>query len=619
MGRSLRASLVMTTVGLLAGCSHAAAPSVASGPAEMPVVTGYRELTADQQVLHAVSRLTFGAKPGEIDRVRAMGVDRWIDQQLHPERIPDAATESFFASYETYHATAAELERKYPRPQTVLAQLGKQGDRQNYSAADSARLRQLQQAQRRMVTELQSGRVARALVSDRELQEVMTDFWLNHFSVYMQKAPPEHYLIAHYENEVIRPNALGKFRTLLGAVAKSPAMLFYLDNWQSQVDSNRPRLNAQGRYMPSFTPQQAQRLLAQRQRAGQPMPPGVNPGNVQQLVAAQRKRGLNENYGRELLELHTLGVDGGYTQADVIAAAQALTGWTLQAPPAGDFVFRPQVHDAGEKVFLGHKFPAGRGIEEGEEVLDIVARHPATARYIATKLVRRFVSDTPPGALVDRAAATFTATDGDIREVMRTIVTSPEFFARATYRAKVKSPFEVIVSALRALGASPDSTPRTAAMVALLGQPIYGHMAPNGWPETGDQWMNTGAILNRINFGIAVAANRLPGASVMAWPGADALRNAPLDQQVEGVVHAFLGGDVSRETRAILTSGENPMARLATNEPMPAMTPPPPPMPGDGPPDPATAAQRLLMRLPPLKGLPQIVGLAIGSPEFQRR
>lgn len=587
MVRSARRSYAILLAALaLGGCSGRTAPSLESAPMGAPSVPSFRELTADQQVAQVLSRLTFGARPGEVERVRALGVDRWIDEQLHPERIADGAAETFVASVELYRSSPAELEDRYPRPQTVRNQLGKSGDQANYSAADSVKLRALAQAQRRMVTELQGGRVTRALLSERELQEVMTDFWLNHFNIYLQKGPPEHYLLAQYENDVIRPNALGKFRTLLGAVARSPAMLFYLDNWQSQVDSNRPRLNARGQLMPSFTPQQAQRLLEQRRRAGQPMPPGVTPENVQRIVAAQRRRGLNENYGRELLELHTLGVDGGYTQADVIAAARALTGWTIDRPPTGGFVFRPQLHDAGEKVLLGHRLAAGRGLEDGDEVLDIVARHPSTARFIATKLARRFVSDTPSTALIDRAAATFTRTDGNIREVVRTIVTSPEFFSRAAYRAKVKTPFEVVVSALRALDAKPDTTPRTAALIALLGEPIYGHQAPNGWPETGDQWMNTGAILNRINFGLAVAANRVPGASATAWPGADALRNAPLDQQVDGVVHAFLGGDVSRETRAVLTSGENPLARSA----------------GQG-----------------LKGLPQIVGLAIGSPEFQRR
>jgi uncharacterized protein (DUF1800 family) len=281
-------------------------------------------------------------------------------------------------------------------------------------------------------------------------------------------------------------------------------------------------------------------------------------------------------------------VDGGYTQRDVIEVARALTGWSVRGPAqGGGFVFRAEVHDAGEKTVLGRRLPAGRGVQDGEDVLDIVARHPSTARFIATKLARRFVSDTPPAALVERAAATFARTDGDIRETVRTIVTSPEFFSQAAYRAKVKSPFELVVSAARALGAEADTTPRTAQLVARLGQPIFGHQDPNGWPETGAPWMNAGAILNRINFGLSVAANRLPGARLGTWPVAQRLRGAPREQQVDGVVAALLGGTVSPDTRAVLVSGENPL------------------LPAD---------QR-----PTLGAFAQIVGLALGAPEFQRR
>ena len=266
---------------------------------------------------------------------------------------------------------------------------------------------------------------------------------------------------------MIRPRALGKFRDLLGAVAKSPAMLFYLDQCQSTVDS-------------MHTPLARRSACVARARAA---------CSARQPATAQR-RGLNENYARELLELHTLGVDGGYTQHDVIEVARALTGWTMNPRQGGEFIFRPEIHDADAKTVLGHRLAAGRGIEDGEEVLDILARSPATARFIARKLAIRFVSDDPPPALVDRAARTFLATDGDIREMVRTIVTSPEFFSRSAYRAKVKSPFELVASALRVARRAPDTTPRTAQIVAFLGEPIFGHQAPNGWPETGDAWMN---------------------------------------------------------------------------------------------------------------------------------
>jgi uncharacterized protein (DUF1800 family) len=550
-----------------------------------------------------------------------MGVDRWIDQQLHPERINDARSDQYFAALESYNTSPEELQRKYPVPNQLLQRLGAKGDRSKLTPAETAELRDATEGVRRVTTEAQSGRIDRALLSERQLQEVMTDFWLNHFSVYIQKGPPERYQLAQYESRVIRPNSLGKFRTLLEAVAKSPAMLFYLDNWESQADSNRPRLAADGRggRGGAFPGRNARGGLLSPQ---------------QQQALARRRGGLNENYGRELMELHTLGVDGGYTQQDVINVARALTGWTMPRPQVGGggFQFNPAMHDAGEKIVLGHKLAAGRGIEDGEDVLDIVAHHPSTAKYIAFKLARRFVSDTPPAELVARAAETFRRTDGDIRAVVRTIVTSPEFFSRAAYRSKVKSPFEVVLSALRALGAQPDGTLRTAQTVATLGEPIYGHQSPNGWPETGDQWMNTGAILNRINFGVAIAAGRIPGVSPTNWKGAETLQSAPIEQQVDGVVGALLGGGVSPDTRAILITGKNPFlsssaALDSTPEPAKPKEPADPdeammmlPEPGLPPQLRGPARDRAFGRLqPPTRGLALIVGLAIGSPEFQRR
>jgi uncharacterized protein (DUF1800 family) len=610
-------------VATVAACGGSGATKVSSGTTPMfgaaptaepaGLSVGPREQDATQQVNHVLSRLTFGAKPGDVAMMREIGVDRWIDRQLHPERITDAATEQYLNGFESQTLSAAELETKYPRPKKALARLGvSRGERSSLARDDSLKLVAQRQGLRRVAGEMQSTRVARAVLSERQLQEVMTDFWLNHFNVYIQKGGPERYLLTSYENTAIRPNVLGTFRSLLGAVAHDPAMLFYLDNWQSQADSSRPRL----------VEQNVGRARAQAQARR------LQPAQVQELQAgARRKGGLNENYGRELLELHTLGVDGGYTQADVIGAARILTGWTMKQPQkGGGFQFVPAMHDAGEKTVLGHHFAAGHGQEEGEQLLDIVASHPATAHYIAFKLARRFVSDVPPTALVDRAAATFMRTHGDIRAVMKTIVTSPEFFSTAAYRSKVKSPFEVVVSALRALDAKPDPTPRTAQVVSMLGQPLWGHQAPNGWPETGDQWMNTGAILNRINFGMALASNRVPGVSAAAWSGAQALANLPLDQQVDGVVKALLGGEASPDTRGILMSGENPFLKSAAaldTTPGKITTPDPddPTMaPEMAPRNPrAPARDRAFGPLAPAKGLAQLVGLAIGSPEFQRR
>jgi hypothetical protein len=353
----------------------------------------------------------------------------------------------------------------------------------------------------------------------------------------------------------------------------------------------------------------------------------------QQQVQQKQRAGLNENYGRELMELHTLGVDGGYTQQDVINVARAFTGWTIK-PPAqgGGFIFRPQLHDAGEKVVLGHKLPAGRGMEDAEDVLDILAKSPATARFISYKLARRFVSDSPSTALVNHVAQVYLKTNGDIREVMRAIVTSPEFFSQQAFRSKVKSPFEVVVSALRAVNAAPDSTPRSAQVIAYLGQPIFGHQAPNGWPETGESWMNTGAILNRINFGMAAAAGRLPGVDIRQLPALDSVRAAPRDKQVDAVVAVILNGIVSPDTRAVLVSGEHPLLAGGAATGIQDMSPSDSAseMTGASMDDSRTPRQRKgggkaaalqgrgLGAVPALSGLQQIVGLALGSPEFQR-
>ena len=281
----------------------------------------------------------------------------------------------------------------------------------------------------------------------------------------------------------------------------------------------------------------------------------------------QAKRGLNENYARELMELHTLGVDGGYTQKDVQEVARALTGWTFNRQ-TGEFVFNPMIHDAGEKLILGQKFPAGRGEEEGEQVLDLVARAPATARFITTKLARHFVSRrSAEGARRSLLATSSRRPTATFARRCAASSRRPEFFSRAAYRAKVKTPFEVVASALRAVNAQPDTTPRTAQVVARLGQPIFGRQTPDGWPDRGDAWMNTGAILNRINFGLSLAAGQVAGRETHELAGSTTpVRSLPRAQQVDSVVKSMLGGQVSAETRQVLMSGENPMLANAHGE-----------------------------------------------------
>lgn len=588
-----------------------------------------RELLPDEQVQQVLNRLTFGPRPGDVERVRAMGVDRWIDQQLQPERIDDRATDQLISHYETLNektsdlvTTFREVQQARRREQMQLKQDGDTASKREArreAFANDPQLRDLARKAQRIVGDVQSAKLARAVASDRQLDEVMVDFWENHFSVYSGKGQTRLFL-ASYDRDVIRPYALGKFRDLLGAVAKSPAMLFFLDNWESSADSLHATLEP---------PRQAARRGAFVPRRAIARFPRPAPGTAPAAPPPRRARGLNENYARELMELHTLGVDGGYTQKDVIEVARALTGWSID-PRQGTFVFRPQMHDAGEKIVLGHKLPAGRGIEDGEQVLDILAREPATAHFITTKLVRHFVSDSTPPALVNRCAAVFTQTDGDIRETMRCIVTSPEFFSRSAYRAKVKTPFEVVASGLRAMNAQPDTTPRSAQLVARLGQPIFGRQTPDGWPDRGDAWMNTGAILNRINFGLALAAGRLPGASLNKWPYSATLRDASRPAQVDAVVTSILGGHVSQDTRSILLSGENPLLRtLPAADPSgaePMATPPDdemaPRRAGEGVGKkglPRPNAGSPLNRPVNLEGLAQVVGLALGSPEFQRR
>ena len=650
----------LVTLSLLSACvlgTHVvAAATERAGSAHWRASPPTREQDATQQVAHVISRLTFGARPGDAARVRSMGVDKWIEWQLQPARISDAATDQFLSRYETLAMSSADLYREFPPGALVRAAARRDSMRRSgqMTRTDTMALAQQVRQSNRFVAELTSSRVARAVLTERQLQEVMVDFWENHFTVFAGKGQTRYYLTS-YDRDVIRPNALGNFRTLLGAVAKSPAMLFYLDNAQSVADSghrtlasggNRGRATGNAGRAPGNRPGRPGIRLG-----GRPPARGAAPRQPAPVTAtpARRGRGLNENYARELMELHTLGVDGGYTQQDVIDVARALTGWGIRPPrqllelapdeqvrraanrlpdraDAGMFVFRPEVHDADTKVVLGHTLAAGRGIEDGEQVLDILARHPSTAKFIARKLAVRFVSDDPPQSIVDRAAATFTRTNGDIREVVRTIVTADEFFSRAAFRAKVKSPFEVVVSTLRALDAAPDATPRTAQLVARLGQPIFGHQAPNGWPET-SAWMNTGAILNRINFGMAAAANRVPGATLTRWPAYAELRDAPRERQVDGVVAALLGGQVSPQTRQILATGVHPMVASAavdsgtsmiavpdtTSDPDPTM------MPAEPRPRRQRPAAQGFGNIPELTGLVQVVGLALGSPEFQRR
>ena len=563
---------------LIAGC---AGPRPRLTLPVLPEASAPRELTADQQIRQALARLTFGARPHEAEHLTGGGqLDRWLQLQLTPLALRDPAGDSIDAAHGVLHMSAAELTAESP-PQDVFLRTRRRElglpDTAHYvmSGEDSARFKLMNDLGNRRVQEFLGAKVAREALSERQLLEIMTDFWENHFSVYVGKMPTR-FTLLEYDRDVIRPHALGRFRDLLDAVAKSPAMLYYLDNWQSRADSLHLTLNEERTLARVRNPIEAMRVREQARR---------------------RRAGLNENYGRELLELHTLGVDGGYTQQDVIAAARALTGWSIATPrEGGQFTFRPEWHDAEPKQFLGVTLSGGRGIEDGEEVLDILARHPSTARYLATKLVRRFVSDSPPASLIARAAAEIQRTDGDIRAVMALIVSSPEFYSRAAYGAKVKEPLALVVSTYRTLGGHPDTLGRTAQLAARLQQPLWGRLTPDGWPDDANTWMNTGAILQRIRFGIDVAGGRIPGIRVAE------IASASPEARVDSVISLVLHGEASTETRSILLTGVNPLAARDTT----------------------SASGSILMSTPnadrggPL-GYAALVGLAIGAPEFQRR
>jgi uncharacterized protein (DUF1800 family) len=541
----------------------------------------------DRTIVHVLSRLGFGPRPGDLARVRQEGLGRWIDRQLAPSSIPDTATEARLEGLTTLTLSSREIAKQYYEPLLEARRARKRdaaeskddpaspavavppvaaasaGDAQPDPQRRPEALPEAREA-RRVIGELTSQKLLRAVYSERQLQEVLTDFWFNHFNVFAGKGLTRVYL-TEYERDAIRPHVLGRFRDLLGATAKSPAMLFYLDNARSAD--------------PSF----AERAGHDMDRMADAMRRGTGPRGARNGMGARRARpidpemverakknvptGINENYARELMELHTLGVDGGYSQQDIVNVARAFTGWTIGRPrsaDAGDFRFNPRMHDTGEKIVLGQRIKTGGGVEDGERVLDILAAHPATAHFIALKLARRLVSDAPPPALVERAAATFQSTGGDLRAVVRTIVTAQEFFAPEAYRAKVKTPFEFVVSALRATGADITTPLPLARTLQQLGMPLYFCQPPTGYKDSAEAWVNTGALLNRMNFAVDLAANRLRGIRLdgQTTPG-----------DIDAAVRMLLADDASEATRATMARASEPG---------------------------------------------QVVALALGSPEFQR-
>jgi len=497
-----------------------------SGLVKAPVAyTQETQATDRDRAIHLLQRATYGPRPADIDAVLSDGISDWLDRQLHPERIDNAALETLLDGVPVASMSLNELAGQYP-PNQVLQSVRQLSQSNSLEESDQRRLRRElgEHSPRRILDGLATTRITNAVHSERQIEEMMTAFWYDHFNVFWGKDATR-LLVPGYERNAIRPHVFGKFEDMVLATAQHPAMLFYLDNFQSAApDSSlqaRERRDANARRMRRM-PAQARAQATQRMEEQQQRRP---------------RPGLNENYARELLELHTLGVDGGYTQADVIDVARILTGWTFgeqrsrmqmrqtQASyedgrlvlPDTDyeeayrFRFRPEFHDTGEKTVMGRVFEAGGGHEEGVELIRMLAHHPSTARHIATQLATRFVADKPPLALVDHLAEVFLATSGDLREMTRALFTSDEFYDPAVVGNRVKSPFLLVTSTLRMTYGRTANSRVLMETLRSLGEAPYLAEPPTGYEETSAQWASGGAMLTRMNFATSYVTGELRG------------------------------------------------------------------------------------------------------------
>lgn len=644
----------------------------------MPILTiagdsksSLKSLTEDQKIIHVLNRLGFGARPGDVAKVRAIGLQKYIDQQLNPVSIDDTAAENKVKDLEVFKMSTAEVFAKYPNPAALLRQL--EGGRR--AQADAAkpndekmpadqiatqdeqreRRQKLQELYReydlrpanQIVPQIAANRVLRAVYSERQLQEAMVDFWQNHFNVFSGKAAVRWY-IPSYERDVLRKNALGNFKDLVTGTAQHPAMLFFLDNFES-VAPNSQIAGGNNRLQRQLQNGQLNSRQRERMKQRQGLTDAELDQRLKQVQNAgqrQRERGLNENYARELMELHTLGVDGGYTQKDIVEVARAFTGWTIADPrgyrrsaaemikgtedrrlarlqraagvpddvESGEFYFNERTHDKNAKTVLGQKIDDG-GVKDGLKVIDMLVKHPSTAKFIARKLAVKFVSDNPSDALVKRVAEAFSKSSGDIKTTLRALFTDKEFFAPENYRAKIKTPFELAVSSVRAIGGDTNGGPAMLAMLNKLGEVPYGYQAPTGYPDTAEDWVNTGALLERLNFAIAISSNRIPGTRVDLKSFALKDKSKILDAAIAQI----LDGDVSASTRATLLK--------QVNQPLPDVKAAPdasdamdvPNMRAQG--EQGGRGNRQARLLAP-SGDPEVfkvVSLVLGTPEFQRQ
>lgn len=643
-----------------------------SANAQMMRKVKSNSLTEDQKILHVLNRLGFGASPGDVGKVNAIGINKYIEQQLNPNSINDSVADNKVKNFDLLKMSTEEIFAKYPNPGALLRMLGQNGgNNRNNQAMKDQMSEQDQQAERRerrqklvkiyqeynlrpanqIVRDLSASRVLRAVYSERQLEEQMVDFWTNHFNVYARKGAVRWYLPS-YDRDVIRKNALGNFKDLVIGTAQHPAMLFYLDNFQSvspdsnlnQNNRNQQRLQRQiqnGRLNPRVRQRLKDRGLTDEQidqRVEQIKQGGNN----------RNQRGINENYARELMELHTLGVDGGYTQKDIQEVARAFTGWTIfdargyrnaaasmindrenrqlnrivrqlgisPDTESGTFVFAERLHDTGVKTILGQKVDEG-GIKDGLKVIDILVSHPSTAKFIARKLAVKFVNDNPSEELVNRVAGAFQESKGDIKTTLRSLFTSEEFFAAENYRAKIKTPFELLVSSLRVLDADTNSSPVVLGLLQKMGEPLYGYQAPTGYPDTAEDWVNTGALLERMNFAVALSSNRIRGTRVDLSKYAANEKGKILDKAIDEI----LGGEIAQNTKqTLLQQIEKPLIEpelteeddfdVIENASMEAM------------PNDRRMRQNRQNRLLPPSGNAEVfkvIGLLLGSPDFQRQ
>lgn len=625
-----------------------------------------KSLSEDQKILHVLNRLGFGARPGDVEKVKAMGLQKYIEQQLNPGTINDPVAESKVKNLEIFNMSTAEVFAKYPNPGALIRQLegGRrnqaQNNAQNNQNADeqmTEKDRQERQAKLReyyqkydlrpanqLVPQITANRVMRAVYSEKQLQEVMVDFWQNHFNVYSGKNAVRWY-IPSYERDVIRKNALGNFKDLVVGTAQHPAMLFYLDNFQSvspNAQNNNQGNNRLQRMMQNGQLNERQRERIKQNRGLTDAQLDQRLKQMQTQMQNRQQRGINENYARELMELHTLGVDGGYTQADIVEVAKAFTGWTIADPrgyrraaaddikgnenralnrlqrqagipddlESGEFYFNERWHEPGTKNVLGQKINEG-GMKDGLKVIDILVSQPATAKFIARKLAVKFVSDNPSEALVGRVAKAFQDSKGDIKTTLKAIFTDKEFYAPENYRAKIKTPFELAVSAIRTIGADTNASPAVLAMLNKLGEVPYGYQAPTGYPDTAEDWVNAGALLERLNFAVALASNRIPGTKSDLKLFEANSKSAILDKTLAVV----LDNDVSPATKqTLLKQIEQPLPEVKAPNEVEDVSEMPNIRQG--------GRMNRQARLLNPSGNPEVfkvVSLVLGTPEFQRQ